>query len=139
VQRRGGGLGGGERVDAFERLVGQRQRGHPELPASAVLDRAAAARVRELTPRNAVEPGDRRPALGPEAVGAGERRRERLGAQVGGQLGVTRAAHEVAQQRRDVAAVELGERLGLLVERREQGLVASLDHAQGSGRSHTAS
>ena len=140
VQRRGRRLGGGERVDALERLVG-RARAGPSRAAGGRGPRPRRARRACASWRRAMpySHADRRPALGPEAVRAGERRGERLGAQVGGQLGVARAAHEVAEQRRDVAPVELGERLRLLVERRQQRLVAALDHPQVPGRSHTAS
>jgi hypothetical protein len=67
-----------------------------------------------------VQPGYGRAAPGVEAMKPVERGCERLGAQVGRQLGVAGAAHEVAEQRPDVAPVEDRERLGLTVDGGEQ-------------------
>jgi len=64
---------------------------------------------RELTMGDAVQPRRRGAAVGGEAVAALERGGERLGRQVGGRLGVARAAVEERDDAVHVAAVEPGE------------------------------
>jgi hypothetical protein len=84
--------------------------------------------MRELAPGDPVQPRHRRALVGPEAVGAVERGGERLRRQVGGELGVARTAHEVREQRRDMAAVEHRERVGLGPAGGEQVFVGARIH-----------
>ena len=84
--------------------------------------------MRELAAGDPVQPRHRRPALGPVAVRAVQRRGERLRGQVGGELRVARAAREVREQRLDVAAVEDRERLGLRAGGGEQVVVGAFVH-----------
>ena len=113
-------------VDALELVVVELQAGHAHAAPEARLDGATAGEMAELAVSDAVEPADRRPALGIEAPAAVERRGERLGGEVGGDLGVTAAPPEVRRQRPHVAAVELRERVRLLAGGEQQRLVAAL-------------
>jgi hypothetical protein len=61
-------------------------------------------------------------------VGAAQRRRERLGGQVGGELGVPGPPREVREERVDVAAVEHRERLGLRAGGGQQVVVGAFVH-----------
>ena len=67
---------------------------------------AAALGVDELLGGDPEQPRARGPRVGPEPAATGQRRREGLGRQVGGQLGIARAAREVPQHPLGVAAIE---------------------------------
>jgi hypothetical protein len=76
----------------------------------------------------AARPAPAWPALGVEVPAAVEGGGERLGGQVGGDLGVTAAAPEAGRQRAHVTAVEERESLRLVAGGEQQGLVAGLGH-----------
>ena len=99
---------------------------HPHPAPVARLHGAAAREPPELAMGDAVEPADRRASLGIEPPAAVEGGGERLGGQVGGDLGVAAAAPEVRRQRTHVAAVEERECLGLVAGGEQQLLVAAL-------------
>ena len=87
---------------------------HLERAPHPLLDPAPALVVGQAPRGDREQPGRRRRAARLEAAARDERRGEGLRREVGGDLGVARAAGEVAEQRLDVAVVEHPERLGVL-------------------------
>jgi hypothetical protein len=105
--------------DSLDRLVGQDQRRHAQPAPGRVLDATPAATHRQLAAGDAEQPRGRRRLSGPKAVGARERRGERLGRQVGRDLRISSTGEEVAQHLALVAAIESAETGGLATRRRE--------------------
>jgi hypothetical protein len=89
---------------------------------------AHAAGVEPLVARDPEQPRQRRLAPGAEAPGADQGGGERLGRQIGGQLGVARAVAQEREDRALVAAVEDRERGGLGRRQRQQPVVAEVLH-----------
>jgi hypothetical protein len=75
---------------------------------------SAALEADEPAPRDAVQPPERRAAIGRIAMAPLERRGEGLGGQVGRGLGVGHAPAEVGEHAAHVPAVEPRERLRVL-------------------------
>lgn len=97
--------------------LGGRRRGRSRrgLRGGAPLDLAAAPGLAQEVPGDAEKPPQRARALVPEAGGAQDRRRERLGREVGGEFGIARPAGEIAGDDRLVTATEHRERVGVAV------------------------
>jgi hypothetical protein len=139
-------LVGGQLVDQLPRGVApehgdhlgvvraERHALHAEPALHAVLGRATPPVVGELVLRDPEEPRDGRGGGPAETPARDQRRRERLGGEVGGDLGIADAACEVAQEHVDVAVVELAEVLG--IAREQEVLVAVHDSPANPRTSH---
>jgi hypothetical protein len=112
----------------------QLEASHAHPPAVARLDGAAPGEPAELAVGDAVQPADRRPAIWIEALAAVERSGERLGGEIGGQLGVLGAPPEIGRQHPCVTAVEQRERLRLVARGEQQRLVAELPRRRAHDR-----
>ena len=105
-----------------------RQRLHRQPAACLVLDPSAAPAVGQLVGGDPIQPGQRGPLAGPVALGSQQRRGEHLGRQIGRQFRIAGAAQEVAEHRRQMAAIESHERVGVSVDELGQQVVVVSGH-----------
>jgi len=105
---------GSELLDPGARIVGERDRLHPEPPACARVGRPMAQRAADLVGEDPEPPRARRPARSVEALAADERDGEHLGAEVGGELRIAEPARHAGEHHARVPAVEDGERRRLI-------------------------
>lgn len=122
-----------ELADALEQLVRELERRHAEAAPRPALHPPVAAAHGQGVARDAEQPGDGGLPTRAEAMRARECGGERLGGEIGGDLGVSGSCKEVAQHAVLVTAVEGPERGGLPARKRQQPLVRRIP----PGRFHT--
>jgi hypothetical protein len=110
-------------LDPLQQVVREREWGHVQAPARAILHAPALGAAQQDVPGDAVEPRSGRRRAGAEATDRDQGGGEGLRCEVGGQLGLAGPPQHEAEDGRLVARVELPERLRTARGRREEVVV----------------